>query len=192
MLQFFSLIFVVADLSNQAREEKKKVTTRSPQSNICNETKRVANFSCREDFFIRFHHITVIVVRLMQIKMKFLVIISLIYVGVVMAYDPEDKEIETIIPKPGDFEAFYPRETQGISNSVVRAPHAHGSFFQHRNPGECRELEISYIFSLFIFTFKLSSTSKMQPLMDSALMERDALILIEQFLCEFPSSFLCD
>ncbi|KAG5674598.1 hypothetical protein PVAND_004552 [Polypedilum vanderplanki] len=50
------------------------------------------------------------------------------------AYDPTDKEIETIIPKPGNFEAFYPRETNGISNSVARAPHAHGSFFQHRNP----------------------------------------------------------
>lgn len=126
----------------------------------------------------------------MQIKMKLLVIIFLIYVGIiaVVAYDPEDKEIETIIPKPGEFEAFYPRETQGISNSVARAPHAHGSFFQHRNPGECRQLEISQIFLFLIFIFKLWSTLKMQQPTDLDSMERDALILIE----EFPSRCLCD
>lgn len=54
----------------------------------------------------------------------------------VEAYDPEDKEIETIIPQPGTFEAFYPRETNGNPNSVARASHNHGSFFQNRNPGE--------------------------------------------------------
>lgn len=91
--------------------------------------------------------------------MKFLVIITLIYFGIAVAYDPDDKEIETIIPKPGDFEAFYPRETQGISNSVARAPHAHGSFFQHRNPGECRELEIYQIF-LFTLLFLLLSSRR--------------------------------
>ena len=52
-----------------------------------------------------------------------------------IAYDPEDKEIESIIPEPGTFEAFYPRETNGMTNSVARASHNHGSFFQHRNPG---------------------------------------------------------
>lgn len=69
--------------------------------------------------------------------MKFLIIFAvvLIFAYSVVAYDPDDKEIETIIPKPGQFEAFYPRETQGMSNSVARAPHAHGSYFQHRNPG---------------------------------------------------------
>lgn len=59
-----------------------------------------------------------------------------IYLCGVYSYDPTDKEIETIIPKPGEFEAFYPRESNGISNSVARSPHAHASFFQHRNPGE--------------------------------------------------------
>lgn len=54
----------------------------------------------------------------------------------VEAYDPEDKEIETIIPEEGTFEAFYPRETNGIMNSVARSAHNHGSFFQHRNPGK--------------------------------------------------------
>lgn len=56
-------------------------------------------------------------------------------VSITIAYDPEDKEIETIIPEPGTFEAFYPRETNGMTNSVARASHNHGSFFQHRNPG---------------------------------------------------------
>lgn len=50
------------------------------------------------------------------------------------AYDPADKEIDAIIPEPGNFEAFYPRETNGMLNSVARASHNHGSFFQHRNP----------------------------------------------------------
>lgn len=58
------------------------------------------------------------------------------------AYDPEDKEIESIIPQPGNFEAFYPREMNGISNSAARAAHNHGSFFQYRNPGELRELSM--------------------------------------------------
>lgn len=64
--------------------------------------------------------------------------VAIFVVGLVVlagAYDPEDKEIETIIPEPGTFEAFYPRETNGISNSVARASHNHGSYFQHRNPG---------------------------------------------------------
>lgn len=51
------------------------------------------------------------------------------------AYDPTDKEIDSIIPAEGQFEAFYPRETQGIPNSAARSPHSHASFFQHRNPG---------------------------------------------------------
>lgn len=61
---------------------------------------------------------------------------SLLVIVNVNAYDPEDKEIETIIPEPGTFEAFYPRETNGKINSVSRASHNHGSFFQHRNPGD--------------------------------------------------------
>lgn len=57
------------------------------------------------------------------------------FLAIVESYDPEDKEIATIIPEPGTFEAFYPRETNGKLNSVSRASHNHGSFFQHRNPG---------------------------------------------------------
>lgn len=63
--------------------------------------------------------------------------------GMSSAYDPDDKEIEAIIPQPGTFEAFYPRETNGMTNSVARASHSHGSFFQHRNPGiKSRPMEI--------------------------------------------------
>lgn len=61
--------------------------------------------------------------------------VMLLLVSMAAAYDPADKEIETIIPEPGTFEAFYPRETSGMTNSVARASHNHGSFFQHRNPG---------------------------------------------------------
>jgi hypothetical protein len=77
------------------------------------------------------------------------VVISALWLNAVVSYDPEDKEIETIIPKPGDFEAFYPREMHGISNSVARAPHAHGSFFQHRNPGKKTDF-INYYFKIKI------------------------------------------
>lgn len=70
----------------------------------------------------------------------------------VKAYDPEDKEIETIIPEPGTFEAFYPRETNGIMNSVARSAHNHGSFFQHRNPGiYCRKEKICEHFKTLFF-----------------------------------------
>lgn len=48
-------------------------------------------------------------------------------------YDPDDKEIESVIPKDGTFEAFYPREMYGIY-SASRAPHSHGSFFKYRHP----------------------------------------------------------
>lgn len=70
----------------------------------------------------------------------FSAVLFVCFVMVVYAYDPEDKEIETIIPEPGTFEAFYPRETNGNVNSVSRSAHNHGSFFQHRNPGECLSL----------------------------------------------------
>lgn len=49
-------------------------------------------------------------------------------------YDPDDKEIDTVIPKEGTFEAFYPREMYGIPNGASRAPHSHGSFFKYRHP----------------------------------------------------------
>lgn len=49
-------------------------------------------------------------------------------------YDPTDKEILSVLPPEGSFEAFYPREMYGIPNGAARAPHAHGSFFKHRNP----------------------------------------------------------
>ncbi|XP_004535753.1 uncharacterized protein LOC101460579 [Ceratitis capitata] len=50
------------------------------------------------------------------------------------AYDPNDTKIASVIPPEGYFEAFYPREMDGVPNSASRPAHAHGSFFKHRNP----------------------------------------------------------
>lgn len=58
----------------------------------------------------------------------------LVVAPTLLAYDPDDKEIESLIPTPGTFEAFYPREMHGIPNTAARAAHNHGSFFKHRNP----------------------------------------------------------
>lgn len=53
----------------------------------------------------------------------------------VIAYDPNDtKIVECCLPPEGMFEAFYPREVEGIPNSASRPAHGHGSFFKHRNP----------------------------------------------------------
>lgn len=53
----------------------------------------------------------------------------------VNAYDPNDtKIVECCLPPAGMFEAFYPREVEGIPNSASRPAHGHGSFFKHRNP----------------------------------------------------------
>lgn len=51
-----------------------------------------------------------------------------------VAYDPTDKELATILPAPGTFEPFYPREQAGVPNGVSRPPHGHGSFYAHRHP----------------------------------------------------------
>lgn len=74
-----------------------------------------------------------------MIKIPRLFLFACAMLVVVFAYDPEDKEIDTIIPPEGTFEAFYPRETSGKVNSVSRASHNHGSFFANRNPGELNE-----------------------------------------------------
>lgn len=55
--------------------------------------------------------------------------------SIAQPYDPDDKKIESVLPKEGTFEAFYPREMYGIPNSASRAPHSHGSFFKYRHPG---------------------------------------------------------
>ncbi|XP_037941994.1 uncharacterized protein LOC119674909 [Teleopsis dalmanni] len=49
-------------------------------------------------------------------------------------YDPNDTKILSVLPPEGMFEAFYPREMDGVPNSASRPPHGHGSFFKHRNP----------------------------------------------------------
>ncbi|XP_053962879.1 uncharacterized protein LOC129244998 [Anastrepha obliqua] len=51
-----------------------------------------------------------------------------------LGYDPNDTKIASVIPPEGYFEAFYPREMDGVPNSASRPAHAHGSFFKHRNP----------------------------------------------------------
>lgn len=61
-------------------------------------------------------------------------IIFLWMIKSVVLYDPTDKEIDTVIPPEGKFEAFYPREMHGIPNAASRPAHGHGSFFTHRNP----------------------------------------------------------
>lgn len=63
----------------------------------------------------------------------FIVIVA-IMLNISMAYDPNDKKIASVIPPEGMFEAFYPREMDGVPNSASRPAHAHGSFFKHRNP----------------------------------------------------------
>lgn len=50
------------------------------------------------------------------------------------APDKDDTEDDVTTTPASEFEAFYPREAYGIPNSVVRAPHGHGSFYKYRNP----------------------------------------------------------
>lgn len=61
-------------------------------------------------------------------------IINLILVKFINCYDPNDKKIASVLPPEGMFEAFYPREMDGIPNGSSRPAHAHGSFYKHRNP----------------------------------------------------------
>ncbi|XP_055374149.1 uncharacterized protein LOC129607285 [Condylostylus longicornis] len=58
----------------------------------------------------------------------------MIIANIIWAYDPNDKKIASVLPPEGMFEAFYPREMDGIPNGSSRPAHAHGSFFKHRNP----------------------------------------------------------
>lgn len=75
---------------------------------------------------------------LMRIMWKQLIKIVTLFLlnqtWIVLAYDPTDKELKSVLPPDGKFEAFYPRETHGIPNGAARAPHGHGSFFKYRNP----------------------------------------------------------
>ncbi|KAH8372968.1 hypothetical protein KR009_009162 [Drosophila setifemur] len=67
------------------------------------------------------------------LKALFVFLLATIHLAV--AYDPNDRKIaECCLPPEGMFEAFYPREKEGIPNSASRPAHAHGSFFKHRNP----------------------------------------------------------
>lgn len=53
-------------------------------------------------------------------------------VGGILAYDPADESLKEILPAENTFEPFYPRDE--TSANSARAPHAHGSFYSHRNP----------------------------------------------------------
>ncbi|XP_075154147.1 uncharacterized protein LOC142227472 [Haematobia irritans] len=64
----------------------------------------------------------------------FIIGLMLMLLCEISAYDPSDKKIASVLPPEGMFEAFYPREVDGIPNGASRPPHAHGSFFKHRNP----------------------------------------------------------
>lgn len=62
------------------------------------------------------------------------VVLQMLVINPSVAYDPSDKKIASVLPPEGMFEAFYPREMDGVPNSASRPAHAHGSFFKHRNP----------------------------------------------------------
>lgn len=62
----------------------------------------------------------------------FLVLLGLLCLSA--SYDPDDEMLKEILPPVDTFEPFYPREEHGMKNGAVRASHAHGSFFKHRNP----------------------------------------------------------
>ncbi|XP_065357359.1 uncharacterized protein LOC135951604 [Calliphora vicina] len=62
------------------------------------------------------------------------VLLNIFMPSAVLSYDPNDKKIASVLPPEGMFEAFYPREMDGVPNSASRPAHAHGSFFKHRNP----------------------------------------------------------
>ncbi|GJQ79470.1 hypothetical protein Trydic_g16323 [Trypoxylus dichotomus] len=55
----------------------------------------------------------------------------LICIHLMEAYDPNDTELDSVIPPKGTFEAFYLR---GEETGSSRAAHSHGSFYKHRNP----------------------------------------------------------
>ncbi|KAH8365230.1 hypothetical protein KR084_006272 [Drosophila pseudotakahashii] len=69
------------------------------------------------------------------LKTLFALLLAILLGSETAAYDPNDSKIaECCLPPEGMFEAFYPREMQGIPNSASRPAHGHGSFFKHRNP----------------------------------------------------------
>lgn len=67
-------------------------------------------------------------------KAVLLVILAVIVVARVSAYDPSDESLKEILPAEDTFEPFYPREEKGMKNGASRASHHHGSFYSHRNP----------------------------------------------------------
>lgn len=70
----------------------------------------------------------------MLLYFRYLTFFYFILITNVIAYDPTDEKIPSVIPQPGTFEAFYPREMYNIPNSAARPSHSHGSFYNHRHP----------------------------------------------------------
>lgn len=60
-----------------------------------------------------------------------LFMLFLLFIQLMDAYDPNDTELDSVIPPKGTFEAFYLR---GEETGSSRAAHSHGSFYKHRNP----------------------------------------------------------
>ncbi|XP_055700784.1 uncharacterized protein LOC129800443 [Phlebotomus papatasi] len=69
-----------------------------------------------------------------MLRLLVLCILLVLSCHLASSYDPTDKEISSVLPPEGTFEAFYPREQNGIPNGSSRPPHGHGSFFKYRNP----------------------------------------------------------
>ncbi|XP_044762528.1 uncharacterized protein LOC123319546 [Coccinella septempunctata] len=61
----------------------------------------------------------------------FFILIIMIKVKFVSGYDPDDKEISSVVTPNGTFEAFYAKDP---GTGSARAAHSHGSFFKYRNP----------------------------------------------------------
>lgn len=66
--------------------------------------------------------------------LRALLLLALIAPSMCRPYDPEDGDLESVLPSDGTFEAFYPREAHGIPNGSSRPAHGHGSFYKYRNP----------------------------------------------------------
>lgn len=60
-----------------------------------------------------------IYLQVMHLKTKILFLSIFIFINTVLAYDPEDKKLETVLPAKGTFEAFYPKgEPRGSARYI--------------------------------------------------------------------------
>ncbi|KAH0535618.1 uncharacterized protein LOC123267589 [Cotesia glomerata] len=66
--------------------------------------------------------------------MKAFIILLLFIIGLIDAYDPNDKDLTTILLPEGEFEAFYLKGPQSEEENAARPAHLHGSFHAYRHP----------------------------------------------------------